>query len=207
MGQKGNLQNIYNLKQEKQACMHTHLQTYIKRILYQQRERWWWNRRTLGLPSSTNTIITIITSKYPRNLKTGKTDSITKDRVVATSKEVIVKTWLGREMDCAHCGREGVTVTEKGERQTITQGNAQGKQIPITIAWKTKDMNFVSSCNEWGLKPGVSKASALGSGRAQRTLGLLLEKRQDKQLADLQYGNRSEVCLQHTVENSTHYLL
>lgn len=72
---------------------------------------------------------------------------------------------------------------------------------------KQKDMNFVSSCNEWGLKPGVLKASALGSGRAQRTLGLLLEKRQDKQLTDLEYGNRSEVCLRYTVENSTHYLL
>lgn len=68
------------------------------------------------MPSSMNTTITIITSKYPRNLKTGKTNCITKERVVATSKEVIVKTWLGREMDCAHCGREGVTVTEKGER-------------------------------------------------------------------------------------------
>lgn len=41
-------------------------------------------------------------------------------------------------------------------------------------------LNFVSSCNYQGLEPRVLKFSMLASGRAQRTLRLLLERRHSK---------------------------
>ena len=36
-----------------------------------------------------------------------------------------------KEINHGFCGGEGVEVTEKGKRQTNTQGSAQGKQITI----------------------------------------------------------------------------
>ena len=45
---------------------------------------------------------------------------------------------FGREVDCGHCSEEGTTVSEKGERQTDTQGSTQGKQFPIAIGLESE---------------------------------------------------------------------
>lgn len=50
-------------------------------------------------------------------------------------------------------------------------------------------LNFVSSCYQWGLKPGVLKISVLGLDRAWRTLGLLFERKHGKQSVDMQQGD------------------
>ena len=73
-------------------------------------------------------------------------------------------------MDHGHCGEEGATVAEKGERQTSTQEH-MGKINPHSN-WlrKREGLDFVNSCHQWGLKPEVLKASGFGSGIAQRTL-------------------------------------
>lgn len=47
----------------------------------------------------------------------------------------------------------------------------------------------MSSYNQEYLKPEVLKVRVFGSGRAQKTLVLLLEKRQGKQPPDTQHGN------------------
>ena len=46
--------------------------------------------------------------------------------------------WFVRETDHGHLSREGAKVLEKSERQTGTQGSAQGKQIPITVGSGSK---------------------------------------------------------------------
>lgn len=50
------------------------------------------------------------------------------------------ETQLGREIDHGHCGGEGDTVLEKGQRQTNTntQGSTRGKQIPIAIGLESE---------------------------------------------------------------------
>lgn len=37
------------------------------------------------------------------------------------------ETWFREQMGCGYCGGEGAVVAEKSERQTNTQGSAQGK--------------------------------------------------------------------------------
>ena len=54
---------------------------------------------------------------------------------------------------------------------------------------KQEGPNFLDPSNQWGLKPGVLKVSVLGFARAQKTLGLVLKRRQGKQFADIQCGN------------------
>lgn len=78
-------------------------------------------------------------------------------------------------MDHSCYGGEGVPVVEKGKRQTGTQGSPHGEdEPPKQLAWKVRGTDFMSSCNHRGLKPGILKVSRLGSGKAQRTLGLFL---------------------------------
>ena len=54
---------------------------------------------------------------------------------------------------------------------------------------KQESLNFLSSCNQGALKPGVLKVTMLGSGGAWRALRLILEKTQGKHPTDIQYGN------------------
>lgn len=66
---------------------------------------------------------------------------------------------------------------EKGKRQTSTQGSTGGKSISTAINLESKRAQIsLGSGNEQGLKPRILKVSVLGSGIAQRTLRLLLEK-------------------------------
>lgn len=66
-------------------------------------------------------------------MRTGRTNSITKGREVATLKKVgSEELQFGRERDYGHCG-EGAMVSGKDERQTSTQGRKWGKLIPIKI--------------------------------------------------------------------------
>ena len=52
---------------------------------------------------------------------------------------------FGREMDHGCCSGEGASVTEKGKRETNTQGIVLVKQIPHS-KWPVKRWpNFVSS--------------------------------------------------------------
>ena len=96
----------------------------------------------------------------------------------------------GRETDCGPYSGKGALFTEKGERKTSTQRRSRGKQILIAIGLESeRGSTLMSSFNQRDLKPRVFKASMLGSGRAQRILGLLLEKRLGKQTADIQCGN------------------
>lgn len=75
---------------------------------------------------------------------------------------------------------------EKGKRQTCRQ-----EKMNSNSNWlgKREGPNFISSYNQWGLKPGVLNVSQLGSGKVQRTLGLSLEERQGKLPADIECGN------------------
>lgn len=49
--------------------------------------------------------------------------------------------------------------------------------------------------SERGLEPGALKVSLLVCGRAWRTLGLLLERRQGKQPTEVEYGNSNQKSL------------
>ena len=115
-------------------------------------------------------------------LKTGRTSFTTKGREEATFKKVgSVDMHFGRKMDHGLCGWGGATVVEKGKTQT-NRGSHRGKMNPYSNRLgKQKKLNFVHSHNQWVLKPGVLKVSGLGLGRAWRALGLLKERRQDKQ--------------------------
>ena len=44
-----------------------------------------------------------------------------------------MKIWFKGEMDCKCCGGEAAMVMEQGERERITQGNAQGEHFPKGI--------------------------------------------------------------------------
>lgn len=61
------------------------------------------------------------------------------------------------------CGGEGDVVTEKGKRQTSTQGSICEKWIPIATG-----INFINSCSQWGLKPGVLKVSRHGTALGEK---------------------------------------
>ena len=92
----------------------------------------------------------------------------------------IVTVVVGRELQSWRRARN--RLAHRGvHRKTNPHSNWLGKQ---------EGLNFLSSCNQWGLKPRVLKVTCLvGSGRAQRTLELLLEKSQGKERVNIQYGN------------------
>ena len=54
---------------------------------------------------------------------------------------------------------------------------------------KQEGLNFLSSGIQQALGPGVLKVSTLVSGRSQRTLELLLERRHSKQPRNIQHRN------------------
>ena len=62
--------------------------------------------------------------------------------------------------------------------------------------------NLMSSCNQWGLEPRGFKVIMLGSGRAWRTLGLLLERGRQTAQAHIAWKQQSEECLGNTVKRS-----
>lgn len=55
-------------------------------------------------------------------------------------------------------------VREKAEYRQINKENVSQR------LGKQEGLNFVSSCNQQGLKPGVLKVSGLGKDKAQRAL-------------------------------------
>ena len=77
--------------------------------------------------------------------------------------------WIGGAMDHRHCRGEGTVVTEKGEGKRNTEENAQ-EHFPKAIGWENERLNFVSCCNQQGLKTRVLKASQLGWDRALKVL-------------------------------------
>ena len=64
---------------------------------------------------------------------------------------------------------------------------------------KQQGLSFMSSGNQWGLKPRVLKISVLGSWRAWRALGLFLERRQANIPRHTVWTQWSEERLTHTV--------
>ena len=84
-------------------------------------------------------------------------------------------------MDHVYCGGEEATVWRRVKDRPTHRG-CTGKMNPHSN-WlgKQEGLNFMSSCKQWGVKPKVVKVSMFGSGTAQRTLGLFLERRQGKQ--------------------------
>ena len=64
-------------------------------------------------------------------------------------------------MDYGFCRGEGALVVEKGEREKHTR--IYIRKTPPQSHWfvKQEELNFVSSCNQWGLKIGVLKVSRL----------------------------------------------
>ena len=58
----------------------------------------------------------------------------------------------------------------------------------------------MSSCNHWGLKPGVLKVNRLASDKIRKALRLLLERSQSKQLTDLQSENSDLESVSHDEE-------
>lgn len=49
-----------------------------------------------------------------------------------------METGFREETDLSCYGEEGAAVIEKGKRQTNTQGNVQGKNIPIAIGLESE---------------------------------------------------------------------
>lgn len=61
-------------------------------------------------------------------------NSTTEGRKKATSKKVgRAETWFREEMNYDCCGGEGAVVTQKGETEQITKGNAQREHFPQAI--------------------------------------------------------------------------
>lgn len=64
---------------------------------------------------------------------------LAKGREEATLEKVGgVETWFGRETNHGREGEEGAMATEKGKRQTTTQGSAWGKEPPQQLAGKAR---------------------------------------------------------------------
>ena len=87
------------------------------------------------------------------------------------------ETWFRGEMDHEYYEGDGAVVT-KVKRERSSQGNAQGKHPQNYWLRKWEGLNFVSSYNQWGLKPVVSKFSGAWLEESPEGTVLLLERRQ-----------------------------
>ena len=68
--------------------------------------------------------------------------------------------WFRAERDPKCYRGEEAVVTEKGESQRSTQGNAWKEPKPLT--WKTRGGEFHEFFKQKGLKSGVLKVNGLG---------------------------------------------
>ena len=91
-------------------------------------------------------------------------------------------------MDCGHWGLRGWETWLCRAREGLTHGGVRGESEPRPLPWSTRGAGFPEFLQ--GLEPGVLKLSTLVSGRALRTLGLLLERRHSEHPWDMQHGRR-----------------
>lgn len=94
------------------------------------------------------------------------------------------------EMDTSCCGWDMITENSEGERST--QGNTQGEHFPQRH-WlgKQEGLDFMSSCNQRGLKQGVLKVSGLTRIEPGKHCTIHEEKGDKKpRVGGRQHGNR-----------------
>ena len=99
-----------------------------------------------------------------------RTNSIVRGREEATSKKVAsVEMWVGEKWTLAAVeGREPWSWRRERERGAHRGAHKNVSLLPL--AWKTRGLNFVKCCNQWGLTPGVLKVRGLGWDRTLRAL-------------------------------------
>lgn len=59
------------------------------------------------------------------------------------------------EMSHRYYRGEGTIIADKVKREQSTEGNEQEELFPKAIGWERQVLNFMSSCNQQGLKSRV----------------------------------------------------
>lgn len=123
------------------------------------------------------------------DLKTDRTNPTNKGREEATPKKVGSAVIWFREKWITGATEGGEPWSQRKVREQGAQrGTHKENFSPKPLTWKTQGLTFESPYNQWGLRPGVLKATRLVWDRTQRHSTAPGEKA-GKQPRGKQHGN------------------